>query len=184
MHSRAADDRQPVLRGKRHVEISTSPLGVGRADAPRLRPRRAGVPTLWRAATVDHDCRGSEAIRAILATLAGSREREDGRRRARPGSLPVPRWCSALERHGDAAVAEVCSLVSWGGAPLWTGALFLAENPATRWLSALCRAGGGAAAGGEGGVPRTAVPSTGPLCSLCSLGQSERLTTRVKPLSG
>jgi hypothetical protein len=36
--------RKPVLRGERRVEISTSPLGVGRADAPRLRPRRAGVP--------------------------------------------------------------------------------------------------------------------------------------------
>ena len=48
----------PRFRGERHVEISTSPLGVGRADAPRLRPRRAGVPTLWGAATVDRDGRG------------------------------------------------------------------------------------------------------------------------------
>jgi hypothetical protein len=54
----AAGGRKPVLRGERHVEISTSPLGVGRADAPRLRPRRAGVPTLWGAATVDRDGRG------------------------------------------------------------------------------------------------------------------------------
>jgi hypothetical protein len=35
------------VRGERHVEISTSLLGVGRADAPRLRPRCASVPTLW-----------------------------------------------------------------------------------------------------------------------------------------
>jgi hypothetical protein len=39
---RAAGGRKPVLRGERHVEISTSPLGVGRADAPRL--LGGGVP--------------------------------------------------------------------------------------------------------------------------------------------
>jgi len=70
-----------------------------------------------------------EAIRAILAALAGSREREG---RAPPGAAgepPSPRWCSAPERHQDAAVAEVCSLASWGAASLWTGALFWQKIP-------------------------------------------------------
>jgi uncharacterized protein YbaR (Trm112 family) len=70
-----------------------------------------------------------EAIRAILAARAGSRTVVGGRRRVRPGSLPVPRWCSAPERHRDAAVAEVCSLASWAGASLWTGALFWQKMP-------------------------------------------------------
>jgi hypothetical protein len=60
-------------------------------DQPASTPRRAGVPALWWAATVDRDGRGAR-IRAILAALARSREREGECRRARPGSLPVPRW--------------------------------------------------------------------------------------------
>jgi hypothetical protein len=70
-----------------------------------------------------------EAIRAILAALAGSRERE---RRAPPGAAgepPIPRWCPAPERHPDAVVAGVCSLASWAGPSLWTGALFWPKTP-------------------------------------------------------
>jgi CO dehydrogenase flavoprotein C-terminal domain len=89
-----------------------------------------------------------------------------GRRRARPGSRPVPRGCSAPERRADAAVAEACSAASWGGGIPLDRRPAPAENPVTRWFSALW---GGAAAEGRGWGPRTAVPSTGPLYRLCSI---------------
>ena len=137
--------------------LLTSPLGVGRADAPRLRPRRAGVPPLWRAATVDRDGRGPEAIRAILGALGGWREREG---RARPGRRPVPRGCTAPERRADAAVAEVCSVASWAGGTPLDRRPAPAENPVTRWLSALRRGGsGGGGAGNGGSVNRALCPS-------------------------
>ena len=140
--------------------LLTSPLGVGRADAPRLRPRRAGVPPLWRAATVDRDGRGPEAIRAILGALGGWREREG---RARPGRRPVPRGCTAPERRADAAVAEVCSVASWAGGTPLDRRPAPAENPVTRWWSARRR-------GGErrrGGRERR-FRQPGPLSLLCS----------------
>ena len=125
--------------------LLTSPLGVGRADAPRLRPRRAGVPPLWRAATVDRDGRGPEAIRAILGALGGWREREG---RARPGRRPVPRGCTAPERRADAAVAEVCSVASWGGGhPSGQAPCSSRESRDTLFVRAA--RGGGAAAGGR-----------------------------------
>jgi hypothetical protein len=70
-----------------------------------------------------------EAIRAILAALAVSREREG---RAPPGAAgepPSPAGCSAPERRADAAVAEVCSVASWGGGIPWTGALLRQRIP-------------------------------------------------------
>jgi hypothetical protein len=68
-----------------------------------------------------------EAIRAILAALAASREPE-----APPGAvgeLPSPAACAAPERRADAAVAGVCSVASWAGASLWTGALLRQRIP-------------------------------------------------------
>jgi hypothetical protein len=41
-----------VLRGERHVEISTSPLGVGRADAPHFRPRARAAQAIVSAISV------------------------------------------------------------------------------------------------------------------------------------
>jgi hypothetical protein len=72
-----------------------------------------------------------EAIRAILAALSGSREREGSALPGAAGEFPVPRWCSAPQRHTDAAVAEVCSLASWARHP---GTLVrrLADSPAIR----------------------------------------------------
>jgi hypothetical protein len=45
-------------RGDRRVDAGRSPLDVGRSDATGLRHRRAGLPALRRAASVDRDGRG------------------------------------------------------------------------------------------------------------------------------
>ena len=106
--------------------LLTSPLGVGRADAPRLRPRRAGVPPLWRAATVDRDGRGPEAIRAILGALGGWREREG---RARPGAAQSR---GGARRLSGVRTPRSPKSVRWRlgrGAPLWTGALLQQRIP-------------------------------------------------------
>jgi hypothetical protein len=71
-----------------------------------------------------------EAIRAILAALAASREPE-----APPGAageLPSPAACAAPERRADAAVAGVCSVASWGGGIPLDRRPAPAENPVTR----------------------------------------------------
>jgi hypothetical protein len=54
---------QPGLGDDRRVEVSSAPLGVGRADAARVRRRRAGVPALRRGAATDRDGRGPRGDR-------------------------------------------------------------------------------------------------------------------------
>src|SRR5687767_14619080 len=83
-----------------------------------------------------------DAIRAILAALAMSRERAD---RAPPFAASlVPSHAAAIsaERHPEAAFAEPCSLVSWGRFPSHSSAL--RRNPLTGWLSGLYPGAGGA----------------------------------------
>jgi AMP-binding enzyme len=96
----------------------------------------------------------------------------ESRERARPRSLPAPRRRSAPERHPGPAVAEVCSLASWGGGIPLDQRSVPVENPVTLWLSALYRGANGRACG-RAGVLRADVPSTGPLFCLRSRARGE-----------
>jgi len=70
-----------------------------------------------------------EAVRAVLAALAASREWEGRAPSGAAGEPSSSAECSAPERRADAAVAEVDSAASWGGASLWTGALLRQRIP-------------------------------------------------------
>jgi Glycosyl transferases group 1 len=81
-----------------------------------------------------------DELHEVHRLAVAAREREG---RAPPGAAgepPSPAGCSAPERRADAAVAEVCSVASWGGGIPVDRRPAPAQNPVTRWLSALCRA--------------------------------------------